>query len=272
MPRTPFPALLLLAALCHAQGVGDLAVSPTRILLEGRTRTAEVVLTNKGREPATYRVSFTHTRMDESGDVAECPKEPGQVTAEDLVRFSPREVKLAPGISQVVRIQLRKPEDLPAGEYRSQMLFRAVPPAQALEPAGPDDGKQELTISIRPIFGISIPVLVHHGETSCTLTLADLEFVPAKAKGEPPTLSLRLLREGNQSMSGTLQATWAPRNGKAVLAGEAPRAIYHPLPFIRVSLPLDKAGAGDLAGGTLKVAFTPRDAKAPVAQATLDLP
>lgn len=272
MMRIPLPALMLLAAICHAQGVGDLAVNPTRILLEGRSRTAEVMLTNKGREPATYRVSFTHTRMDEAGDVAECAKELGQITAEDLVRFSPREVKLAPGVSQVVRIQLRKPEDLPAGEYRSQMLFRAVPPPQPVEPAKADDGKQDLSISIRPIFGISIPVVVRHGETGCTMAMADLQLVPAKGKGEPPSLSLRLLREGNQSMSGMVQATWTPRNGKTILAGEAPRAIYHPLPFIRVTLPLDKVGAGDLAGGTLTVAFTPRDAKAPVAQATLELP
>jgi len=242
------------------------------VILEGRTRTAEVSLTNKGRGTATYRISFTHTRMDESGNVAECAKEPGQVTAEDLVRYSPREVLLAPGVTQVVRIQLRKPEDLPAGEYRSQMLFRAVPPAQKVDAVEPDDGKEELTISIRPIFGLSIPVVVRHGETACQLSLADLALQAAGQDGTPPQLALRVLREGNQSMSGTLQAFWAAGKGKPILAGELPCAIYHPLPFIRVALPLDKLGDKALAGGALTVKFTPRDAKEPVAQASLDLP
>lgn len=271
MLRTPFPALLLIATLCRAQGIGDLAVSPTRVLFEGRTRTAEVTLTNKGRVPATYRVSFTHTRMDESGNVTECAKEPGQVTAEDLVRYSPREVTLAAGVSQVVRIQLRKPEGLADGEYRSQMLFRGVPPPQEMVPAGVDNGKEEMTISIRPIFGLSIPIGVRHGETSCKVGLADLA-VEAPRKGEPPALSLRILRAGNRSISGTVQAFWGHGNGKPVLAGEVACSIYHPLPFIRVALPLTKLDGKALAGGALKVTFTPRDAKEPVAQATLDLP
>jgi hypothetical protein len=272
MLRLLLSTLLLTATFCHAQGLGDLAVTPTRVIFEGRTRTSEVSLTNKGRGVATYRISFTHTRMDESGKVAECAKEEGQVTAEDLVRFSPREVTLAPGITQVVRIQLRKPENLQTGEYRSQLLFRAVPPAEKVEAPAPDDGKQELKISIRPIFGLSIPVVVRQGETTCKLNLTDLALQPASQKGEPPRLELRLLREGNQSMSGTLQAFWTLGKGKPVLAGEMTCAIYHPLPFIKVALPLDKLGDKALAGGTLMVKFLPRDAKEPVAQTPLDLP
>jgi hypothetical protein len=272
MFSAPLPAIMLIATVCPAQGIGDLAVNPTRVVFEGRTRTAEVTLTNKGRGSATYRISFIHTRMDGSGDVTECAKEPGQVTAEDLVRFSPREVTLPAGNSQVVRIQLRKPEVLPPGEYRSQMLFRAVPPPQPVGPAEPENGKEELKVSIRPIFGLSIPVVVRHGETSCRLSLADLALQPAKEKGKPPMLELRILREGNQSMGGILQTFWTPGNSKPILAGEFPCAIYHPLPFIRVALPLDKLGDKVLAGGVLTVKFTPRDAKEPVAQATLDLP
>jgi hypothetical protein len=272
MPRTLLlPLFLLMATLARAQGLGDLAVNPTRVILEGRTRTAEVLLTNKGREAATYRVSFIHTRMDEAGNVTECEKEPGQATAEDLVRYSPREVKLAPGVTQVVRIQLRKPEDLAAGEYRAQMLFRAVPPAQELNPTAEEDGKEELSISIRPIYGISIPVVVRQGETSFQAAL-EAPALGAPTKDGSPVVNLRVLREGNMSMGGTLEATWTPAGGKPVPAGEMPCSVYCPLPFIRVALPLDKLAGKDLKGGILKVCFTPRDAKAPVAQTILELP
>jgi len=263
-----------MTTLCQAQaqGLGDLAVTPTHVTFEGRVRTAEITLTNKGGETATYRISFIHTRMDESGKVAECEKEAGTMTAEDLVRYSPREVVLAAGAFQVVRLQLRKPEDLPPGEYRSQMLFRAVPPPQPVDEPEPDNGKQELSISIRPIFGVSIPVVVHNGLTTCKVDLADLALVAPAEKGAPSTLSLRLLRDGNQSAYGTLRASWDAKGGKMVAAGELACAVYHPLPSIRVSLPLDKLGDKTLAGGTLKVSFTPRDAKEPTAQASLDLP
>ena len=89
---TPGPA--------HAQGIGDLAVVPTRVILEGRERTAKVSVLNRGSETATYRISIINMQMTESGEyrrVTESGVDGGY--AESLVRYAPRQVELAPGKS-----------------------------------------------------------------------------------------------------------------------------------------------------------------------------
>jgi len=51
----------------------------------------------------------------------------GEAFADTLVRYSPRQADLAPHETQIIRIQLRTPPDLPAGEYRSHLLIQAIP-------------------------------------------------------------------------------------------------------------------------------------------------
>ena len=72
-----FPAIRRLAA-CAAllstamlavpvQAQGDLLVAPTRVIINSGGN-AEVVLSNIGDKPATYRISLELRRMDEDGD------------------------------------------------------------------------------------------------------------------------------------------------------------------------------------------------------------
>jgi hypothetical protein len=64
--------LLAISATAHAAlsgGIGDLLVTPTRIVLDRRTRTAEIALINTGNSPATYRIETQHMRMKENGDL-----------------------------------------------------------------------------------------------------------------------------------------------------------------------------------------------------------
>jgi hypothetical protein len=135
---------VLAAGAASAQGgPGDLLVAPTRVVLEGRQRTAEVTLVNTGSATATYRISFVNLRMNEQGGTTEIEASsarPGEQFAEPLVRYSPRQVTLEPQVAQTVRMQLRLPSDLPPGEYRSHLLFRAIPP---VEPArSPTEGER----------------------------------------------------------------------------------------------------------------------------------
>ena len=131
-----FALFLLIAAVlpwvapsdARGQGAGDLVVAPTRIVFEGRTRTAQLSLLNKGSAAATYRISLINMRMTEDGGFKEIDEPaPGEQFADRLIRYAPRQVVLAPGDSQAVRLLLRKPRGLEPGEYRSHLLFRAIP-------------------------------------------------------------------------------------------------------------------------------------------------
>lgn len=48
-------------------GAGDITVTPTRIMLEGRTRSATISLANTGARKATYRLAIVNMRMTENG-------------------------------------------------------------------------------------------------------------------------------------------------------------------------------------------------------------
>jgi P pilus assembly chaperone PapD len=89
-------------------GVGDLLVSPVRVVLEGRERSAQVTLVNKGSETSIYRVSIVNRRMLQNG-AFEVIEEPGpdEKFAGDLVRYAPRRITLEPDAPQTIRILLR---------------------------------------------------------------------------------------------------------------------------------------------------------------------
>ena len=58
---------LVLPASSRAASAGDLMIAPTRVVLEGRERTAVVNLVNRGDQEATYRISLKNMAMKEDG-------------------------------------------------------------------------------------------------------------------------------------------------------------------------------------------------------------
>ena len=82
-------------------GPGDLLVTPTRVVLEGRERSAELTLVNRGQERTTYRITLENRRMDAQGKFSEIdtPKD-GELFAQNLIRYAPRRVTLEPNKPQ----------------------------------------------------------------------------------------------------------------------------------------------------------------------------
>jgi hypothetical protein len=258
-------------------GVGDLLVAPTRVVFEGRTRSMELTLLNIGKQAATYRISFTHLRMLASGELKEIEQpEPGAAFADDLIRYSPRQVTLEPNVSQTIRLQVRKPEKLPDGEYRSHLLFRAVPPEGAV-PANVVETEEKgagYTIRLTPIYGVSIPVIVRQGQTSATASVAELAVRAPEKPGEPSTLELKLRREGNQSIYGNLRVTFLPAGGKEQVVGILNGlAVYTPIAERLIRVALQPPPGVVLEHGHLRVQYTKAEQKGDLlAQAETTLP
>lgn len=246
------------ASRAEADGPGALGVSPTHVVFEGRTRTAEVVLINRGDRAATYRVSFRNLRMREDGryDELEVPG-PSDHPAQDLIRFAPREVHLAPGGTQTVRLMLRKPGDLAAGEYRSHLYFEQLPPESAGNDIDADLGPDQLSVKLIPLFGVSIPVLVRQGELAASVGVADLALLPPDRPGLSGIVAMRIHRDGSQSVRGDIAVDWQPRagaprtlvtmKGVSVLAPTSDRDVRFAV--------TDRDGA-PLSGGSLRVRYT----------------
>lgn len=268
-------AALLLAAGSAARA--DLMLFPTRIVFDKNQRAAQVELINQGRTPETYRISIVNRRMTETGEITSADTaQAGEQFAEAMLRFSPRQVTIAPGGSQTVRMLLRKPEALEAGEYRSHLQFdRVADPVgtSSVEQQASADGNR-VGVVITALVGASIPVIVRHGETQATVTLADATFQPPGS--EPlPAVAFQIRRTGNRSVYGDLAVTFTPRGGVPTDVAKAGGvAVYVPNPVRRARMPLQLPPGSTASGGTLRITYRERaDAGGRLlAESSVDIP
>lgn len=269
----PLALCLALGTALHAQGPGDLSITPARVVLDGRARSAEVALINRSSRAATYRIGFVQVRMAEDGQFEEISEAgPGERFADGLIRFSPRQVTLEPEVAQTVRLMLRKPAGLPPGEYRSHLLFYAVPAgAQAgadIEGGGP--GKGQVGVRLTPVYRVSIPVIVREGDLAAGAALSDVAVQPRE--GAPPVLSFRLRRNGERSLYGDVTATFLPRGGGEVVVGKVHGlAVYLPNGSRTMGLELHPPDGVSLAQGVLRVTFEERPAAPGAARAEAEV-
>ncbi len=275
----PGRAGLLTLALCLAAplALADLALYPTRIVLEKNQRAAQVELMNNGTTPETYRINLVNRRMGETGEfiALEAPG-PGDQFADALLRYSPKQVTVQPGSSQTVRILVRKPADLAPGEYRSHLQFDRVADSAGASSIEQSDksGDKAIGVVITALVGASIPVIVRQGETQVSVTLTDLALLPA-AGSAGPALGFQINRSGNRSAYGDLAVRFTPNGGKPVeLAKVGALAVYVPNPLRRARMTLQVPPGMALAGGTLSLSYRERAEAGGrmMAQASLNLP
>lgn len=273
-------AMLVLALLAMPLAArADLMLNPTRIVFDKNQRAAQIDLINNGTETATYRINIVNRRMTELGDFQPADKaENGEQFADSMLVFSPRQVVLAPGAAQLVRVLVRKPADLAAGEYRSHLIFdRIAAPTVANSvnkdadlPAG------EVGIQLTALVGVSIPVIVRHGDTAATVKISDISLMAAPAgKDDGPALSFTLERSGNRSVYGDLVVSFTPAGGQeAVVAKASGVAVYSPNARRRAKLVLRPASGSSFGAGSFTVKYLERreDGGKLMAQANLVLP
>jgi len=236
-------AACALAAPAHAQG--DLLVAPTRVMINN-AGSAEVVLSNIGAEPATYRIALELRRMTEDGDfvdVDEASANPAERAALDMVRYAPRRITLAPGQPQAVRISIRPPEGLADGEYRVHMSFRAVPTATTPEDNAKQDSAGGVTIKLVPVYGITIPVFLRKGRLEATASMANPHLV-TNGQGAQ-FLEVTLNRSGQRSVFGEVLGR-SPKG--EVLFNSRGIAVYPEINKRLLQVPLSAEQAAKLKG------------------------
>ncbi len=237
-------------------GTGGLLVTPKRVVFAGRERSAEIHLLNNGRRTTTYRVELLEMEMDASGQLTELQ----EATASSLgrmVRLAPRQVTIAAGERQTVRLLLRKPAGLAAGEYRSHLRLRAIPEATAtVLPGTAEVDPGGISIRLVALPGISIPIIVRQGSLSSTIGLSQLTV---ETDGAASRVSMRLEREGQRSVYGDLSAVFMPAAGGAIPVAEGKGiAIYTSISSRTFSLPLSPPDGVSLSSGRLRVTFRSR--------------
>ena len=233
-------AATLVGAPAAAQG--DLLIAPTRVIIS-QGGSSEVILSNIGSEPATYRISAELRRMSEDGDfnaVTEAEATPTEQAALQMVTYAPRRITLLPGQPQSVRISIRPPEGLPDGEYRVHLNFRAVPPA--LKPEASSEPAAGVSIKLTPVYGITIPVFVRRGRLDASATLANAHLVTVPTGSY---VELDMTRSGQRSVYGELIGKSARGETLFNLRGIA---VYPEIAHRMVHIPLTAEQLAKLTG------------------------
>ena len=261
----PFFALLLMLGTgavvsTDVMAGPQLLVAPTRVVIEGRTRTASVNLVNRGDQTGTFRITFERKRMTETGRIVGIERaQPGEIFADQMIRYAPRQVTLAPGQSQVVRLMVRKPANLPDGEYRSHLLFQGIPQDSGKSIQSQSASKSNtLNVEIIPVLGVSIPVIVRQGNTQASVSLADLQLENRSKDGTQADLVFRAKRSGNRSIYGDFTVFFTPDKGgkKVVVSRINGLAIYTPNAERIVNLQLKGPDNLKLDSGTIEVIYS----------------
>lgn len=226
-----------------AQAQGDLLVAPTRVILDGR-RGAQVILSNIGTEEATYRIELVLRRMGPDGNLVEVSNEEANAleqAALSMVRYAPRRIKLPPGQPQSVRIAARPTTDLPDGEYRVHLSFKAIPkPRPAVSDGAPVEG---LSVKLIPIYGVTIPLIVRHGQVEARAALQDLRVM--QTGNGRPVLTFAIDRSGDASTFGDLVAI--PSRGEPMFLARGV-AVYTELDRRMVTVVLNEEQEAALRG------------------------
>ncbi len=247
-------ASLFVAPVQRAQAGGDLLVAPTRLVFEGRERTAEVTLVNKGTTTEVFRVSLVNRRMRENGTFEEIGEPiPGERFVGPMVRYAPRRVTLRPNAPQTIRVQLRKPANLEEGEYRSHLMFRAVPDIQSAETTQASAGGSNFQVNLIPVYGVTIPVIVRHGELDAEVAVEGAEWIKTTSEAAPPALTVHMTRLGKRSVYGTVKIMAAV--GDETYAKVRGVAIYTPNRRRSLRVPIDPDLAETIKGTPVRIAF-----------------
>ncbi len=251
--RLAMTAAVLAAPLLTAPALaqGDLLVAPTRIVLNNGGN-AELVLSNIGTSEATYRIGVELRRMTDDGDFVDVPDaeaNAAEKAAAEMVRYAPRRITLLPGQPQSVRLSARPAPELPDGEYRVHMSFRAIPPALSPEEAQQQAASGGLSIRLTPVYGITIPVFVRKGQLQAAASLANPHVVKS---GNASFLEVTVNRSGNRSVYGELIGKSARGEALFNLRGVA---VYPEVGARSVRIPLNAEQQARIAAGPVKIEY-----------------
>ena len=235
--RSVFAGMVGSAALAlsgPAAAQGDLLVAPTRVIINNGG-SAEVILSNIGSEPATYRIMLELRRMNAAGELVEVPEaeaNPAEKAALAMVRYAPRRIVLPPGQPQAVRITARPAPELPDGEYRVHMVFRSIPATVSPEEAERVRASGQVSIRLQPVYGISIPLFIRKGRLDVSAQLGGVQLL---RDGNGGAISVNVTRTGSRSVYGELVARDSKGQQLALVRGVA---VYPEVTQITARLPL----------------------------------
>lgn len=256
------PLSIIALSFASLAAQAEVLIAPTRVVMENGTRSAELVIVNKGEEEAAFRVSLENRRMTLDGamETAATPL-PNELFALDHLRYSPRRVVLEPGGRQTIRVSLKNTQ-MQAGEYRSHLRLMSAPTSagRTLQSAGAK-GSDGISIQLVAIRSLTIPVIARIGSLDASLSLDGASLKNIQHSDGETILEARLSRTGTKSAYGDLEIYVEGQSEPVYFARGI--AVYTPNSERLVKLPLPNAVRDQLKGRSVKIIYRSSDPKNP---------
>ncbi|HRC25982.1 MAG TPA: hypothetical protein PKX87_00950 [Alphaproteobacteria bacterium] len=239
-----------------APALANVMVLPIRVSFGPRDRTQAVTVFNNSDTTNTYRLDWKYIRLQEGAGMAEIPETqvPPGPRVPDMVRIAPRQIVIPAKSKQVVRLSLRRPADLPDGEYRAYLSITQLADQSSLPSTIP--GQKGVGIHLGVNITLNVPVLVKQGAGTASGKLGKVEFIPPSPRtANRPALSVEILRQpGVFSPYGRVNVIWQKQDGASVVVGFVENAyIYPEIERRQYSIPLKSDMA--ISGGSLRVVW-----------------
>lgn len=231
-----------------------LQISPLRVVLSSKHRTQDVMLINGDKNEVTFRVAdFYYKYMDENGLIKENdPKyNPGtRRMIEKIVYYSPKQVTLKPGESQIVKFYTRfTDESIPDGEYNAHISFKQIQTNMNLSQPSEKDKKQ-FSINLVPLLSMQIPIVVVKGEFSYESHIRDVKLDTKNRK-----ITFDVTSENSYTPFGDIVISTIDKNGKIQKELIKAKGIYVLSPLAKRHLELAYGSEALKKGDRVRISY-----------------
>jgi hypothetical protein len=234
----------------------DVKLAPTRLVFNGRARTAQVWLSST-QPPMEFDVSLVDRTMVPDGRIVE--DEPGGPARADsakaMISVAPQHLRFGADAPQSISVVFRGGGPRQAGEYRTHLTLTPATPTAPLTPG-----------ASRMLLSYSIPVIVRLGPVDVragighirSLRLSQVDGAAAQTglPGDQPALSFDLQRLGANSVYGDVEVHSTTSQPEALLAAVRGVAVYPEVAARPIVLPLSRPLNG---GEQVRLDYIDRD-------------
>lgn len=232
--------LILILILIPINAFARIDILPKKVVIDSRERSGEFTLLNLFDTKGNFRIEILSYKQDENGVYKKLHSPlDSNFNPDDFVRLSPRQFSLEPGGRQKVRLSVRKPTNLPDGEYRFHVKAMRFADDTELE-------NKQGSVSLLMNMGVAIPVVVRHGNIMNDAKIESPELVKLGKNQNKPELHFNIKREGNSSTIGNLEIFWKDENDKEKKIGMVSNAnIFTEINHREFHIPLNEMPAGN---------------------------
>jgi hypothetical protein len=145
-----------------------------------------------------------------------------------------------------------------SGEYRSHLYFRSE---KDYTPLSRDKAAQDstlLSVSITPIFGMSIPIIIRTGEVSVSASISNPKLETTADNFQ--NLLFTINRVGNISLYGDISIQFIPQQGTPFEVGALNGVgVYTNIDYRKMNIQLTIPNGGSLPKGKLKITYNSKN-------------